>query len=297
MMGKLATLLTFAGLASAWSPHERDMSASSHGGNLFKGNATEVFDRNGMKRWLPGKLPIRGVNLGSMFIIENWMASTEFKNIGCPSAKSEFDCVLDVGQSTANTNFAKHWNTWITQADIQAMQSYGLNTIRIPVGYWIFKELKYSSEHFPEGQLPFLDKIVGWASDAGFYIIIDLHGAPYAQTQDAFTGQLAAPPTTSNPDFFQSSQYERALQFLGESSRCPPTRDLSPDLSIEKMTARIHGTNAYRNVGMIELVNEPIRVQNSLTQSMRSSYYPDAFSVRKAPLTSPLNPYFQLHES
>jgi len=153
MMGKLATLLTFAGLASAWSPHERDMSASSHGGNLFKGNATEVFDRNGMKRWLPGKLPIRGVNLGSMFIIENWMASTEFKNIGCPNAKSEFDCVLAVGQSTANTNFAKHWNTWITQADIQAMQSYGLNTIRIPVGYWIFKELKYSSEHFPEGQL------------------------------------------------------------------------------------------------------------------------------------------------
>ena len=42
------------------------------------------------KRWLPGKTPIRGVNLGSQFIIEPWMASTEWNSMGCGGSKSEF---------------------------------------------------------------------------------------------------------------------------------------------------------------------------------------------------------------
>jgi len=49
------------------------------------------------------------------------------------------------------------------------------------------------------------------------------------------------------------------------------------------MTQYIHqndGTNrAFRNVGMLELINEPLRVQNALTKSMRQSYYSNAFTV------------------
>lgn len=41
------------------------------------------------------------------------------------------------------------------------MVSYGLNTIRIPVGYWIFPALKYSSEYFPEGQMAYLTDVCG----------------------------------------------------------------------------------------------------------------------------------------
>ena len=92
---------------------------------------------------------------------------------------------------------------------------------------------------------------VGWASDAGMYIIIDLHGAPFAQVgQQPFTGQMAANPTASNPDFYQSSQYQRALWFLGN------------------MTNYIHTHNSFRNVGMLEVVNEPISVsaESALTR-------------------------------
>lgn len=69
---------------------------------------------------------------------------------------------------------------------------YGLNTIRIPVGYWIKEDIVYSdSEHFPQGGLSYLEQVCGWASDAGFYIIIDLHGAPGAQVpKNADTGQV-----------------------------------------------------------------------------------------------------------
>jgi len=56
----------------------------------------------------------------------------------------------------------------------------------------------------------------GWASDNGLYIIIDLHAAPLAQIGgNPNTGRIAADPTTSDPDFYQTSEYRRALWFLG----------------------------------------------------------------------------------
>lgn len=143
--------------------------------------------------WLPTSGKIRGVNLGSQFVVEPWMASDEWKSMGCDGDHpSEFDCVLKLGQSEANSAWATHWSTWTTQDDITEMQSYGLNTIRIPVGYWIREDIVYSdSEHFPQGGLRHLEQICRWASDAGMYIIIDLHGAPGAQMAgEADTGQV-----------------------------------------------------------------------------------------------------------
>lgn len=92
--------------------------------------------------------------------------------MGCGGQKSEFDCVLSLGQDKANSAFASHWSSWITQDDITEMVSYGLNTIRVPVGYWMREDLVYSdSEHFPQGGLQYLENLCGWASDAGLYII------------------------------------------------------------------------------------------------------------------------------
>lgn len=49
------------------------------------------------------------------------------------------------------------------------------------------------------------------------------------------------------------------------------------------MTQYIHqhsgSTGAYRNVGMLEIVNEPLQASNDLTTSMRENYYPEAFTV------------------
>ena len=120
------------------------------------------------------------------------MASDEWNSMGCADQASEFDCVSKLGQAPANAAWAKHWSTWTTKDDITKMKSYGLNAIRIPVGYWIRENLVYSdSEHFPQGGLTYLEQICGWASDAGLYIVIDLHGAPGAQVKgNADTGQV-----------------------------------------------------------------------------------------------------------
>jgi hypothetical protein len=44
----------------------------------------------------------------------------------------------------------------------------------------------------------------------------------------------------------------------------------------------IHTNNNYRNVGMLEVVNEPQRGQTSQTDSMRQNYYPTAWKRIRA---------------
>ena len=126
------------------------------------------------------------------------------------------------------------------------MVSYGLNTVRIQVGYWFLESIVDQSEHFPQGGEQYLDQVVGWAKDAGLYVIIVLQGAPGAQATDAFTGQL-----NNNPAFYSDYNYNRAYQWL------------------EWMTNKVHTNSAYSTVGTLELVNEPER--NSDT-----SKYPNA---------------------
>ena len=180
-------LLTSLPVALAWLPGIDKDIYSAAGTNIF--NVTSASS----KRWLPASNKIRGVNLGSHFVIEPWMASMAWSNMGCSGQRSEFDCVMALGQETADQAFADHWGSWITQDDINQMVQYGLNTIRIPVGYWLKEDLVYAdSEHFPKGGIGYLEDVCGWASDAGMYIIIDLHGAPGAQQpKQPFTGQVS----------------------------------------------------------------------------------------------------------
>ncbi|KAF7587160.1 hypothetical protein BBP40_007668 [Aspergillus hancockii] len=238
---RLAALSALTTLTAAWLPWTDK--------SIISDNGTDLFD------WSGGK--IRGVNLGSQFVFEPWIATHVWSDLGCGDQQSEYDCVVKLGQDAANAAFAEHWSTWITEDDIDEIQSYGLNTIRIPVGYWMKEDLvDSSSEWFPQGGFSYLEQLCGWASDAGLYIIIDLHGAPAAQVaQNSFTGQFA--PT---PGFYNDYDYNRALNFL------------------EWMATNIHTNDNFRNVGMLEVLNEPLQ-NPDMTASLRSSYYPNAFNV------------------
>ena len=191
MLLECVALLAFAAsLARAWLPGEHREIYARDGTNLF--NNTALAGQSAAKRWLQASGRVRGVNLGSLFVFEPWLAETAWSNMGCGGQNSEFDCVSHLGQTQANSVFQAHWNSWITQADIAQMQTYGLNTIRVPVGYWMMESIVYSSEHFPQGGIQYLEQLCGWASDAGFYIIIDMHGAPGAQVPtNPDTGQVS----------------------------------------------------------------------------------------------------------
>ncbi|KAG0649332.1 hypothetical protein D0Z07_4138, partial [Hyphodiscus hymeniophilus] len=238
-----------------WFPGEHKQIRGIDGRNLFSPSQP-----HGSAQRRSIALPstkIRGVNLGSLFVFEPWIAQTEWTGMGCGKSDTEFDCVLKLGQAKTNSSFAEHWDTWIVQSDIQTMQSYGLNTIRIPVGYWMMESLVYSSEHFPQGGLEYLQRVCGWASDAGMFIVIDMHGAPGAQTADSVsTGQNA-----KSPGFYINFQYQRGIKFVSWLANLTYT------------------VNEFRNVGMIGIVNEPLQNTTNQTLSMRDIYYPEAYAA------------------
>ncbi|ORY60657.1 glycoside hydrolase superfamily [Pseudomassariella vexata] len=215
---------------------------------------------------------IRGVNLGGWMISEPWMMDSEWRTMGCYNGNqkmcSEFDCVAFLGQATADTSFNAHYARWITVDDIQRIHDVGLNTIRIPLGYWTYRDIVYEdNEHFPHVDLKYLDNIIAKAASLGMFVVIDLHGAPFAQkASDAFTGQCL--PSSAFPAFFQQSQYDRASQWLSW------------------MTERIHNTPSYKaTIGIIEVVNEPQTDRDSggMPQAERDTltqvYYPQALQA------------------
>ncbi|KAH7324264.1 glycoside hydrolase superfamily [Stachybotrys elegans] len=205
--------------------------------------------------WLPANDKIRGVGIGGLFVFEPWMDWQEWADIGCEGQQSEFDCVMNTGQDRSDAAFREHWENWINADDLDEMVSFGLNTIRIPLGYWLKEDLVDSSEHFPRGGLEFLTRFVGLASDRGLYIILDLHGGPGAQEPwQPFTGQIV-----EWVGFYNDYNYGRAVEWLSW------------------MTEIVHTTHEYRNVGMIQLLNEPFGWGQAV-DSLRSTFYVNAYN-------------------
>ena len=143
------------------------------------------------------------------------MANDEWNSMGCGGTNDEWKCVEAIGQEAADAAWATHWDTWITKEDIDQIASYGLNTIRVPVGFWIKEDLVYDDEFYPRGGLEYLDRLVGWAREAGLYVIMDLYGGPGSQyPNQQFTGHVSS--TTAVPPSLGNDTYK-----LGRASTIP----------------------------------------------------------------------------
>lgn len=125
---------------------------------------------------------------------------------------------------------------------------------------WILDQrgLVNGGEYYPRGGLEYLDYIVGNCTELGIYVIMDLHGGPGSQ----FPGQQYTGHVLSSPGFYTGDNYERAYKFL------------------EWMTERAHTNPAYFNVGMLQVINEPVHAGDYPSQAanMIANYYPGAWN-------------------
>ncbi|KAH9087524.1 hypothetical protein Ae201684P_000927 [Aphanomyces euteiches] len=90
-----------------------------------------------------GRAPLRGVNLGSWLVVEYWMSkqSPIWKDVPEDVANGgEHRVMAYLGHDKGDARFRAHRDSWITAADIAEIASYGLNTVRVPVGWWIMPE-------------------------------------------------------------------------------------------------------------------------------------------------------------
>ncbi|CAE6350407.1 unnamed protein product [Rhizoctonia solani] len=188
---------------------------------------------------------VYGVNLGSWLLSEPWMFPKEWvEKMGGEScddcsqcAASEFDLVKKLGQTQADKVFAEHWSTWFTQKDVDDIAAAGLNTVRIPLGYWIIEDLvDRNSEFYPKGGLTFLKSGLRMLKAKGIHIILDFHAMPGV----AAVNQMFAGRCTSDVHFYTEKNYERALTWAAV------------------MTRMVYQDPDFSTVFAIEAVNEPV---------------------------------------
>lgn len=67
---------------------------------------------------------------------------------------SEYSLASYLGRDKANAVFQSHWSTWFTQADVNGIVAAGLNTVRIPIPFWVIEDIVIkSSEPYAQGGL------------------------------------------------------------------------------------------------------------------------------------------------
>lgn len=117
--------------------------------------------------------PIRGVSLGSWLTVEFFLTPSLFNGT---SALSEYSLTLDLGKERSREVLEPHWKNFIQKSDFEKMASWGINFIRLPIGYYAF--LLRDDDPYIDGQLPYIDLAMQWAREYGMQVVLDIHVAP-----------------------------------------------------------------------------------------------------------------------
>lgn len=78
-----------------------------------------------------------GVNLGGWLLLEYNIDPDYFRN-NAPSAIDEDSFCKTLGKKACGRLLEKRYKEYITTKDIDMFASYGVNTLRIPIGYWAY---------------------------------------------------------------------------------------------------------------------------------------------------------------
>jgi glucan 1,3-beta-glucosidase len=196
-----------------------------------------------------GQIPCRGVNLGGWLVAEHWITwdSIIWKDVPSEIAdQGEFATMKYIGHEEGDKRFDEHRNTWITEEDIREMASFGINTIRVPVGYWIagfdYSDISNKQEWkvFAPNGLMYLDTLIfDWCVHYNIAVLISIHAAKGSQNG---RDHSAAPTpgvtywsnyqenveNTAQFALFLAERYKYCVSFLGLSLLNEPQYPVHP---------------------------------------------------------------------
>ncbi|KAF0693893.1 Aste57867_15187 [Aphanomyces stellatus] len=223
-----------------------------------------------------GAVPSRGVNLGGWLVVEYWMSkqSPIWKDVPENVANGgEYQVMKHLGHAKGDDRFRQHRDAWITADDIAEIARYGLNTVRVPVGWWIMPNyattttvlvatqyINYDSKLFAPGALGYLDALVNdWAVRYNVSVLVDIHSAPGSQNgrdhsaapvlQDAaWTRQAGNVERTLEVAQFLADRYHHSLGFLGLELLNEPEGNVATNQGVNRPKLLEYYTNAVRNI-------------------------------------------------
>lgn len=116
---------------------------------------------------------IKGVNLGNWLVLEKWMSPALFEGT---TAEDEYYLPTQLSPEVYEARIKIHRSEYITERDFVTINRMGMESVRIPVPYFIFGDRKPFI-----GCIEELDKAFNWAEKYGLTILIDLHTVPLSQ--------------------------------------------------------------------------------------------------------------------
>ncbi|KAJ2878739.1 hypothetical protein FB639_003290 [Coemansia asiatica] len=121
---------------------------------------------------------VRGVNIGGFLVPEFWITPSLISSIPDPKPNDYLQLCNRLGPDATLQLMRKHWETWVSEPEVQRLANSGLTHIRIPIGHWEFVD---SDEGYVRGGLPYFKRLVYWARKYGLRVIPDMHTAPGSQ--------------------------------------------------------------------------------------------------------------------
>jgi endoglucanase len=175
MRNTFLLLLVFTATIGFYSCHSNNKKVPSEQVKFITISGQNLLSPDGEKFF------IQGINLGNWLNPEGYM----FGFSGTSSARLIDEAFKEmVGPDFTNNFWQLFKDNYITRADIQYIQSTGMNTIRLPFHYKLFTDEDYMGLTVNQDGFARVDSLVNWCRDAGLYIILDMHDAPGGQTGD-----------------------------------------------------------------------------------------------------------------
>jgi hypothetical protein len=163
--------------------------------NTFKDWKT--FKSNGVNLggWLRTYRLLYGANSTDNVhvVMEKGIDPAFFNDNGAASAEDEDSFCEVLGAFKCGLLLEKRYRNYITTKDIDKFASYGVNLIRVPIGYWAFMSRQKGMHYHTGGQLLAFSRIAQYAISKGMHVVVDLHGLPGGQNgldNQGKTGQL-----------------------------------------------------------------------------------------------------------
>lgn len=226
----------------------------------FKNNEEQpvlvaTFDKTNKQIYELITIPeVRGVNLGGWFIPEVWMTPSFFSGSGLGWGGSLCGMVERFNKSLTEIRMQEHLKLWITEDDFDMMSAIGINSIRLPIGYWNIMRDPYGIYAPADHQLSlrYIDWCFDMAESRGISVLLDIHGAPGSQNGMDHSG-------CSTPVGWQAMQ--------------------NVEITLQAVEAAVIRYGNRTNLFGIELLNEPGFFLEKDHHAILLDYYQRAYSL------------------
>ncbi|TMW62890.1 hypothetical protein Poli38472_005508 [Pythium oligandrum] len=245
-----------------------------------------------------GEIPCRGTNLGGWLVAEHWMTSNSVIWQDVPSdisSQGEYATMSFLGHAKGDERFERHRATWITESDIAEIKRFGLNTVRVPVGFWIMGydptdvSNKQEWKVFAPNALKFLDRLVNeWCVTHDLAVLIDIHGAKGSQN-----GRDHSAPPTSGVKYwsdypenventvqlaaFLANRYQNSPAFLGIGLLNEPEYPVNPQIVRDYYYRAYHAIRSMGNDCVV--VTAPMLTEQFPPVMDDLMQYPECYNV------------------